>query len=87
VPMLLAEVTRAREAAATVEASHVAAVLVTETSAWEATMAWESIIAHVKDVEDRATLAKRVAQERVSKMEVESITTLVSAREKVEGLV
>jgi hypothetical protein len=87
VPMLLAEVTRAREAAATVEASHVAAVLVTETSAWEVTMAWESIIAHVKDVEDRATLAKRVAQERVSKMEVESITTLVSAREKVEGLV
>jgi G:T/U-mismatch repair DNA glycosylase len=60
-PTLQAEVAQAPEAAATVEAAHIAAVLVVETSAQEAATAWDSAIHHIKDVEDRATLAEREA--------------------------
>jgi hypothetical protein len=40
----------------------------------------------VKDAEDRATLAEREAQERVSGMEVESAAVLASVHEETEGL-
>jgi hypothetical protein len=42
VTVLQAEVSQAQEVVTAVEASHVAAVLATETSAWEAAMAWDS---------------------------------------------
>jgi hypothetical protein len=47
----------------------------------------DSATLHVKDVEDRATLAEREAWERVSTMEMENTTTLASAREDAEDLV
>jgi hypothetical protein len=59
-------VTRAREAAATMEATHVTAVLVVETSAPEAAASSVSAAIHVKDAEDRAALAEREAQEAVT---------------------
>jgi hypothetical protein len=39
----------------------------------------------VKDVEDRATLVEREAQERLSRAEVESTVVLASAHEEPEG--
>jgi hypothetical protein len=59
VPMLLAGVTRAREVAASVEATCVSAMLAVETSAREADVAQDSAALHVKDAEDRVTLAER----------------------------
>jgi hypothetical protein len=55
------EVTRAREAAAIAEAARVVMVLAAETSAQEATVAWESTATLIRDAEDRATLAEREA--------------------------
>jgi hypothetical protein len=65
VPALLVEVTRVQEAAAIAEATHVAVVLATETSAQEATMVRDSAALHVKDAKDQAALSERVALERV----------------------
>jgi hypothetical protein len=48
-------------------------------------MAWESIVAFVKEIEDQASLSKMEARERVLRMEVESATVLASAREEAEG--
>jgi hypothetical protein len=84
-PALQAEVTRAREAATDVEATRVMATLAAETSAREATAAWDGIALRIKDVEDWATLAKREALERVSRAEAENATVLASTREDVDG--
>jgi hypothetical protein len=84
---LRAEVTRAWEATAAAEATYVALVLAIETSAQEVAVARDSVIARVKDVEDRATLTEKEARERVSGVEVESVATLPSTREGTESLV
>jgi hypothetical protein len=76
-PMLLVEVTRAWEAAATAEATRVMVVL----------PAWDSATLLVKDVEDWATLEEREALERVPRVEVENAATLASAHEYAEGFV
>jgi hypothetical protein len=73
VPALLAEVTQAWEATATVE-----------TSTWEAATVWDSATLRVKDVEDQASLAESVAPERVSRAEAENATALASAHEDDE---
>jgi hypothetical protein len=80
-------VTRAREAAVAIEAARVAAELEAKTFAEEATTARESVVALVRDVEDRATLARWEARERVLRVEVKSVAVLASAHEKAEGLV
>jgi hypothetical protein len=54
-------------------------MLAIETSAREAATAWDSATLCVKDVEDRATLAKREALERVSRAEAENAVMLASA--------
>jgi hypothetical protein len=69
---LRVEVTQAQEAA------RVAAILATETSDQEAAMTRASAMARVKDAEDRATLAEREAQERVSRVEAKNIMVIVS---------
>jgi hypothetical protein len=71
-------VTQAREAATAVKVAHAAAVLTTETSAQEATVAQGSVAILIKDAEDRATLAKREALERVSGVEAERAMVLAS---------
>jgi hypothetical protein len=71
----------------TVEAARVAAVLAMGTSAQEAVVAWDSAAISVRDVEDRATLAEREAQERVSRVEAENVVALASTCEDTEGLV
>jgi hypothetical protein len=71
--------------AAAVEAARVAAMLAAETSALEATVAWDSITLHVKDAENQATLVEREALKRASRVEVEKATTLASTHEDVEG--
>jgi hypothetical protein len=57
VPMLLAEVTLARERATAMEAARVAAMLAIETSTYEVATVRNSTALHVKDAEDRAALA------------------------------
>jgi hypothetical protein len=42
-------------------------------------------MAFVREAEDQAALAEREAQERVSRMEVESVVVLASAHGEVEG--
>jgi hypothetical protein len=84
---LQAEVTWAREAATAAEAAHITTILAVEASAYEAVVAWDSATILIKDVEDWTTLVEREARERVLRVEVESDATLVSACEKVEGLV
>jgi hypothetical protein len=84
---LQAVLTRAWEAAATVEATRVMAILAAETSAQEATTTCDSTTIHVKEVEDWATLVEREVWERVLRVEVENATLLASAREDVESLV
>jgi hypothetical protein len=64
VPALLEEVTQAREATTTLEATRVAAILAVDTSAQEATAA-----------RDSATPAERKTLETVSRAEVENGTT------------
>jgi DNA topoisomerase IA len=86
-PTLQAEVTQAREVAAAVEAPHVMVKLAVETSAQEATAAWDSIMIRVKDAEDRATLAEREVQETVSRVEAENAAMIASSCEDAEGLV
>jgi hypothetical protein len=84
---LQAEVTRAWEAATTVEATHIMTVLAADTSTQEAAAAWGSTVIHVKDAEDQAGLMEREARERVSRVEAENAAALASAREDAEGLV
>jgi hypothetical protein len=69
------------------EAAHVTTILTVETSAQEATAAWDSVALCVKDVENRATLEEREALERVSRAKVENAMALASTREDVEGFV
>jgi hypothetical protein len=57
VPALLAEVARVWEAVTTAEAACIVAVHAAETCAQEAAMSWDSAVLHVKNAEDRATLA------------------------------
>jgi hypothetical protein len=57
-------------------------VLSTKASAQVATTIQDIVALHVKDAEDRATLAEREARERVSRMEVENATVLASLREE-----
>jgi hypothetical protein len=85
--MLLAEVTRAWEAAADVKAAHITAMLAVETSVWEASVAWDSATLRVKDAEDRPTLAEREELERMSRVEAVNVTVLACAHEDVEGLI
>jgi hypothetical protein len=54
-------------------------VRTTEASAHKFTSTWENVTTLVRDMEDRATLAKREAQETVSRAEAESAATLASA--------
>jgi hypothetical protein len=49
VPVLLIEVTQAREASAATEAACIMVVLAAETSTQEATAAWDSAALRVKD--------------------------------------
>jgi hypothetical protein len=79
--------TRAREAAATAEASHVVVVLAMKTSAQEATVAWGSTTVDVRDAEDRSTLSEREAREMGSRVEAENVAMLAYAHEDAEGLV
>jgi hypothetical protein len=83
---LQAEVTWAREAAAAAEAARVAAVLVVETSAQEATTARDSTATIVRDAEDQTAHVETEAQERVSRVEVQSAAALASAREDAKDL-
>jgi hypothetical protein len=85
--VLLADVTRAREAATAVDAAHAVAMLAAETSAQEAVAAWDNATFHVGDAEDQAALAEREALERVSIVEIENVVALASAYEDAEGLV
>jgi hypothetical protein len=52
VPVLLTEVTQAREAVTALEATCIAAVLAEETSSQEAATVRDSAALHVKDVEN-----------------------------------
>jgi hypothetical protein len=75
--MLLAEVTQAWEVAAAAEATRIAVVIAVETSAQEATVAWDSTTLRVKDAKDEAALAEREALERVPTWEhFEELTLL-----------
>jgi hypothetical protein len=87
VPVLLVEVTWAREVVAAVEAARVTTVLAAETSAQEAAVVRVSAALHVKDAKDPANVAEREALERVSRVEVENAMALASAREDAEGFV
>jgi hypothetical protein len=87
VPTLLAEVTWDWEAITAARATRVVAVVSVETSAQEAATVWDSAALHVKDVEDRATLAERVALERVLRVETENAAALASASEDAKGFV
>jgi hypothetical protein len=86
-PVLLAEVTLAQEAAVTTEATRVMAVLAAKTFAYEATAVRDNTALHVKDAEDRATLVVREALERVSRVEAESAVVLAYIREDAKGFV
>jgi hypothetical protein len=48
-------------------------------------MAWDGATLRIKDAEDRATLAKREALERVSRAEAENSAMLTSTRDDAEG--
>jgi hypothetical protein len=73
------------EETAAMEAARVTAVLAAETSAQEATVAWDSATFCIKGAEDRAALVEREARERVSRVEAENTVPLASAHEDVEG--
>jgi hypothetical protein len=60
------------EETAAMEVARVTAVLAAETSAQEATAAWDSATFCIKGAEDRAALVERQAQERVSRVEAEN---------------
>jgi hypothetical protein len=85
VPAFVVELTLAREAIAAVEAAHAAEVLAIETSAQEAVVALDNTTLHVKDIQDRASLAGREVLEWVSQEKAKNTTVLASAREDAEG--
>jgi hypothetical protein len=87
VPALLAEVTRAWEAAATVKTTPVTAILAVDTSTQEVATVRDSVALHAKDAEDWATLAEREALEKVWRVEAENAMALASTHEDVEGFV
>jgi hypothetical protein len=87
VTALSAEVTRAREVAATAEAAHVVAVLAAEASAQEAVAERDNAALHVKDAEEWAALVEREALEGVSRVEVENTVALAFACDDAEGFV
>jgi hypothetical protein len=66
------------------EAACAIVVCAVKDTAQDAVVAWESAMNLVKEVEDHAALAEMVAQERVSRLEVESATTLASAHREAE---
>jgi hypothetical protein len=86
VTTLPAEVTRACEAVADVEATCDVAALAAEVFACEATAAQDNATLRVKDAEDWTALAEREALERVSRAEAKNATTLASAHENVKSL-
>jgi hypothetical protein len=86
VTTLLAEVTRACEVVADVEATCDVAALTAEVFAWEAAAAQDNATLHVKDAEDWTALVEREALERVSRAEAKNNTTLASAHENVKSL-
>jgi hypothetical protein len=83
---MLAEVTRVQETTATMEATHVAAMLTAETSTREPIVVRDSATLYERDVENQAALAEREALDKVSRVEVENATLLASAHEDAEGL-
>jgi hypothetical protein len=87
VPALLVEVTQAWVAAAAAKAARVAVVLAIEPSAQEVAAARCSDALRVKDAEDQATLGKREALERVSRVESENAVALAFACEDAKGFV
>jgi hypothetical protein len=68
-----------------VEATHATVVRATVASSQEAIVAWESAAALAMEVDNQATLAERLARERLSRMEAGSATTLASACRVAEG--
>jgi hypothetical protein len=74
-----------REATVNTGAACVTAMLAVETYAWEAAAAWDNTTLHVKDVDDRATLAEREVLERVSRAEADNAATLSSTCEDTKG--
>jgi hypothetical protein len=75
------KLTWAWEVAAAVEAARVSVILAADTFGQEDAIAQDSTAIHIKDVEDRATLAKREARERVLRVEAENVVALASAHE------
>jgi hypothetical protein len=73
VPTPQEEMIRAREA------TRATLVRTTEASAHKFTVTRENVTTLVRDMEDRAALAKREAQEMVSRAEAGSTATLASA--------
>jgi hypothetical protein len=87
VPVLLAEVARAREVATAVEATRAVAMLTAEASTRQAIAVPDSATFHVGDVEDWATLVEREALESVSRAEAKNAMALATAREDAKRLV
>jgi hypothetical protein len=75
------ELTWAWEVAAAVEVARVSVILAADTFGQEDAIAQDSTAIQIKDVEDRATLAKREARERVLRVEAENVVALASAHE------
>jgi hypothetical protein len=84
---LLVAVTRSWEAATTIEAARIVAMLATETSAREASAVRDSAALRVEDAEFRAALAEREAVERLSRVDAENAMALASAREDAECVI
>jgi hypothetical protein len=80
-------VIRVWEAAIAAEVALVTVVHVTEASYQEVVVTQENVAALVRDAEDRATLAERETQERVSRVEVENAIALAFARGEVEDFI
>jgi hypothetical protein len=83
---LRAEVTRVWEATAAMEASRVAVVLATETSAQESVVAQDSTVINARDAEDRNALVEREAHERVSRVEAENTAALACVMKMQKAL-
>jgi hypothetical protein len=75
------------EVATAAKAAHVTTVLIAKTSAQEVAASRDSAALHVKDVKYQATLAEREALESVSRVEVENVAALASARKDAEGFI
>jgi hypothetical protein len=75
------------EVATAAKAAHVTTVLIAKTSAQEVAASRDSAALHVKDVKYQATLVEREALESVSRVEVENVAALASARKDAEGFI